>query len=993
MENYYGMLKKLLLLVAFAVYANFSIAQQRAITGQVSDSGDGSPIPGVNVVVKGTTVGTITDFDGKFSVQASSTDLLIFSYMGYSTQEITVGANSNILVSLVPAELGLDEVVVIGYGTVKKDDATGSVVAISSKDFNKGAITSPQDLLVGKSAGVVITSSNGSPGSSSKIRIRGGSSLKASNDPLIIIDGVPMDTRDMGGLANPLSTVNPNDIESFTVLKDASATAIYGSRASNGVIIITTKRGKVGSKFKVTYDGNVSVGKATKFVDVYTGDEFRQMVADHPEYFSTANTDALGVENTDWQKEIYRTAVSTDHNISVTGAYKTLPYRVSLGYTDQNGILKNTDLKRTTLALSLDPSFFKDNLKITINAKGMNADNNYGNTDAIGSAVSMDPTQPVMNGNTRYGGYFTWTKGYGLDSVANGFGSNPVAQVDLRDNKSNSKRFIGNIQADYKLPFVPGLSANVNVALDYTDITGHDNTDTTASWMRRGRWGQVKTYGGEYSNQLIDFYLNYNKDIKSISSNINVTAGYSWNHIRRDENKLDLSIVDASHPLVPALDSLITATESYLVSFFGRLNYTLLDRYLLTFTLREDGSSRFKDDNKWGLFPSAAFAWKISQESFLRDVSYVSDLKLRLGWGITGQQNIVDNDYPALAKYTASRAGYSYQFGDTFYQTLRPDAYDKSIKWESTTTQNIGLDFGFLKDRITGSIDLYKRVTDDLISEIAIPNGSNFKNRLLTNVGSIENKGVEVALNIRPVSNANHELSVGFTLSYNKSEITKLLRIDDPDYLGILTGGGVFGGNIQVHQVGSAPSSFFVNQQVYDVNGNPIEGLYVDLNGEGGTVEGINEKKYVYKKPAPDYLMGLSARYTYKNFDISMSSRLSLGNYVYNQIAAEASYNIRFANAYWANAPKYLEDTKFYARQPYSDYFVKNASFFKMDNLSAGYRFENIFDKINARVSFTVQNVFTVTKYKGIDPEIADGIDNNIYPRPRTFILGISLTY
>ena len=987
-----------LILLLSLLLGNFAMAQQTVLTGKVTDSSSGESLPGVSIVVKGTTNGTMSNEDGIFTLSVNMGDIIQFSYVGYKLQEIAAQGQNTLAVSLIVDTEQLEEVVVIGYGQVKKSDATGSVVAVNSKDFNKGAITSPQELLMGKSAGVVITTAGGAPGSGATIRIRGGSSLSATNDPLIIIDGVPLDSRGISGMGNPLASVNPNDIETFTVLKDASATAIYGSRASNGVILITTKRGKIGSDLRITYDGNVSVANPIKYADVYSGDEFRKMAWDHKNLYDIAGFSRLGQENTNWQKEIFRTAVSTDHNLSIAGAYKTMPYRVSLGQTIQNGILINTDMQRTTVSVGADPTFLEDHLKVTVNAKAINIDNNYGNTDAIASAVTMDPTKPVMNGNTRFGGYYTWTIDGTPNGEQTGFGSNPVAQAKLRDNKANGKRFIGNMQMDYKFHMLPELHANLNVGIDYTKMKGHDNTDTIASWMRRGVWGQIRDYSGEYSNKLLDFYLNYTKNLEELSSKVDLTGGYSWNHIRRDEDRLQVSIVDEMHPRVPASDSASTATESYLVSFFGRLNYTFLDRYLLTVTIREDGSSRFAKANRWGLFPSAAFAWKIKEESFLRDVKALTELKLRLGWGVTGQQNIQDNDYPAQAQYRSSLSGFSYQFGNDFYQTLRPNAYDANIKWESTTTQNIGLDFGFANDRITGSIDVYKRVTDDLLNRIAIPNGSNFSNVLLTNVGSLENKGAELSLNVRPISTKDQDLTIGFNVSYNQNEITKLLRTDDPDYIGVPTGGGIFSGNSQIQQVGSPLNSFFVNQQVYDANGRPIEGVYVDLSGEGGAINGIDKNKYTYKKPSPDYLMGLSARYAYKNFDISASSRISLGNYVYNSIASGASYDIRYALGYWANAPKYLEDTKFVTRQPYSDYFVQNASFFKLDNINAGYNIVNIMNKVNARVSFTVQNVFTVTKYDGTDPEVniggdSPGVDNNFYPRPRTFILGVNLTF
>jgi TonB-dependent starch-binding outer membrane protein SusC len=985
MENNYGMLKKLFLLLAFAVYANFVFAQQSTITGKVTDSGDGNPIPGVAVSVKGTSGGTITDFEGNFTIQATSSDILVFSFMGYTTQEVPVGSNTNLNISLAPAELGIDEVVVIGYGTVKKEDATGSVVAVSSKDFNKGAITSPQDLLVGKSAGVVITTSGGAPGSGSTIRIRGGSSLNASNDPLIVVDGVPIDNNSVSGNANFLSFINPNDIETFTVLKDASATAIYGSRASNGVIIITTKKGKAGKPMGISYDGSVSAASAIRFMDVYSGDEVRLKAYELRSLFGAESLTKLGSANTNWQKEIFRTAISHDHNVSVSGAVENFPYRVSLGYTDQQGIMKNTDMQRFTGSVSLDPTFFNNSLKVSLNIKGMNTNHNFGDAGALGSAINMDPTQVVKDGNHLSGTYYQWSN-YG----ANLGTPNPVEQLMAADNKSEVQRLIGNLQLNYKVPFITGLQANLNVSRDISRSEGHNNRPhTSPSVLTSPYWGRISNYSGENFNDLIDFYANYVKDISAIRSKIDLTAGYSWQHFQREGSSYTSGFLRFGETKQESKSSFIT--ENYLVSFFGRLNFSIMERYLLTFTMRNDGSSRFAEANRWGLFPSGAFAWRINKESFLKDVKVLTDLKLRLGWGVTGQQDI-GNDYPAQARYIAASTGSYYPIGGVFLPTLRPNAYDPDIKWEQTTTQNIGLDFGFAKDRITGSVDLYKRVTDDLLNTVTIPSGSNFSNTLLTNVGSLENTGAELSLNLIPVSTNDMMLNIGFNLTYNKNKITKLLISDDPNYIGILYG-DAFTGQKQVTRVGYPAYSFFVNQQVYDANGKPIEGLYVDLSGQGGVVNGDNADKYIYHNPVADYLMGLSARFSYKNFDISASSRMSIGNYVYNQVAAGLSYDQMFQIGYWRNAPKYLGETNFVKRQFTSDYFVENASFFKLDNVSAGYTFEKLVNKMSARVSFTVQNALTITKYKGIDPEVNGGIDNNFYPRPRVFMFGLSLNY
>jgi iron complex outermembrane receptor protein len=963
---------------------NHAMAQQVILTGKVTDSSSGEPLPGVSIVVKGTTNGTITNMDGIYSLGTKKGDIVQFSFVGYTLQETVVGDQKVLDVKLVEEHAELQEVVVIGYGQVKKSDATGSVVAVSSKDFNKGAITSPQELLVGKSAGVVITTAGGAPGSGATIRIRGGSSLNASNDPLIIIDGVPIDNNNASGSSNFLSVVNPNDIETMTVLKDASATAIYGSRASNGVILITTKKGKSGTPIRISYDANTSLASAVKFIDVYSGDQLREIAINHKDLYGADSFSKLGTLNTNWQKEIFRTAFSHDHNISLTGTTPdNIPYRASIGYTKQNGILKNTEMERFTGSLSLDPSFFSDALKISLNLKGMATNNNFGDTGAIGSAINMDPTQPVKDGNTNSAGYFQWVN-YGASLGT----ANPVEQLMAADNKSNVQRVIASSKFDYKIPFLPKLHAVLNMATDYTYSKGHNNRPATSpSTLTDVYVGIIRDYDATNYNNLLDFYGNYVEEYPSIKSKIDATAGYSWQHFKREGNNSTRGVKDNGS--LPKESSFFT--ENYLVSFFGRLNYTFNNKYLLTFTLRDDGSSRFVGKNKWGIFPSAALAWKIKDESFLKNVNALSDMKLRLGWGVTGQQDI-GSDYPAQAKYMSSLSGNYYPIGGQFLPTLRPNAYDPDIKWEETTTQNIGLDFGFLKDRITGSIDVYKRTTDDLLNTVTIPSGSNFSNTLLTNVGSLKNTGAEFSLNLIPISKKDMNLNLGFNLTYNKNEITKLLLTDDPAYVGILYGDGMTGQK-QVTRVGYPAYSFFVNKQVYDSAGNPIEGLYVDLSGKGGTVNGNNSDKYIYHNPVADVLMGFSFRFNYKNFDLAASSRASLGNYVYNQVAAGSSYDQMYQIGYWKNFPTYLSDTRFVKRQFTSDYFVENASFFKLDNVTAGYNFNNIFDKMNARLSFTVQNVFTITKYKGIDPEVSGGIDNNFYPRPRTFMLGVSLSY
>jgi iron complex outermembrane receptor protein len=991
---------KMLWFFLLAVFTLPAFAQEKSISGTVSDASTKEPLVGVTIQVAGTTTGAATDFDGKFTLKVTPGQKLIISFVGYVSQTIVPGQQTTLKIALAPQTQGLDEVVVIGYGTVKKNDATGAVSTVSSKDFAKGGITSPQDLIVGKSAGTVITSSGGAPGSGATIRIRGGSSMSASNDPLIIIDGFPVSNSGISGLANPLTTINPNDIETFTVLKDASATAIYGSRASNGVILITTKKGSAGKPMKIEYNGTMSVNTIPAYMDVLSGDEVRSMAYDLASKsavgLSMSSLNRLGKENTNWQKQIYQNALAHDHNISMSGGIKTMPYRASLGYTNQNGILKTTNMERSTLAIGLDPTFLDNHLKVSVNLKGSYTKQNFGDQGAVGSAVFYDPTQAVMNGNTKFGGYYTWVNlsDVLVDGTMDPNGSpnpigvsNPVALLNQTDNRSTVQRSLGNVQFDYKFHFLPELRANLNMGYDYFTTKGHNNATSDAAFTFRNGIGRKNDYSQTGKSQLLDFYLNYVKEIKSISSKIDATAGYSWQHFYKDGSSF---VRNGDETQIS--DNSTFINENYLVSFFGRLNYTLLDRYLLTVTIRDDGSSRFAEANRWGLFPAAALAWKIKDESFLKNVNAVSDLKLRLGWGITGQQDI-GNDFPYLPVYRESTATAQYQFGNTFYKTMRPNPYDANIKWEQTTTYNAGLDFGFMKNRITGSIDAYKRETKDLLNFIPIAAGSNFSNFLTTNVGNLENRGIEFSITGMVIQSKNLNWSVGFNAAYNENKITKLTKTDDPNYPGVdvgLIGGGV-GNFIQNQRVGFPSNSFFVFQQVYGSNGMPIEGLYVDRTGSGGTITSNNLNKYHYKKPAPDYTLGINSRIEYKQFDFSFSGRANIGNYVYNNVASGALYSTVYnQSGFFNNLPRLINNAKFTNTQYFSDFYIENASFFRMDNMSVGYNFDKF---VKARLSLTVQNAFTITKYKGLDPEVNGGIDNNFYPRPRVFVLGVNLTF
>lgn len=1001
-------LKALLTLLVGLFLSIGAFAQQIAVKGHVKDT-TGEPVIGANVLVKGTTNGTITDFDGNFMLNVPKDAILSVSFVGYKSAEVK--AASTVMVTLEDESQVLDAVVVIGYGSVKKNDMTGSVTAIKPDKLNKGLITNAQDMMTGKIAGVSVISKGGAPGEGATIRIRGGSSLTAENDPLIVIDGLAMDNKGVKGLANPLSMVNPNDIESFTVLKDASATAIYGSRASNGVIIITTKKGQAGARPTISYDGNVSVSTVKSTVDVMDGDQFRSFIKDIWGEDSEAYS-KLGNANTDWQKEIFRPAVSTDHNLTISGGLKNMPYRVSFGYTNQNGIVKTSKFERYTASVSLAPSFFEDHLKVNANLKGMIAKNRYADGSAVGSAVSFDPTQSVRSDDPYhqyyFDGYFQWnTDASSLndDTWKRTFNSNapgnPVALLEEKDDRAISKSLIGNLELDYKFHFLPDLHAHVNGGMDlstgkqYTDVSPYSSTN---NYYGSYGWEQKDKY-----NLSLNAYLQYSKDFTD-KHRFDVMAGYEWQHFHDTSDQEYWGLYPLSNNVVENRGqrynntSSGSATESYLVSFFGRVNYTLLDRYLFTATVRQDGSSRFHKNNRWGLFPSFALGWKLKEEAFLKDVDVLSDLKLRLGYGITGQQNINSGDYPYLAVYETNKDGAYYPIlGEG--TTYRPNAYNPDLKWEKTTTYNVGLDFGFLNNRINGAVDYYYRKTTDLLNSVFVSAGTNFKNKVLSNVGSLENSGIEFSINSKPVVTTDWTWDLGFNITYNKNEITKLTTGDSENYY-VAAGDNIGGGRdmkAMAHAVGHPASSFYVYQQVYDENGKPIENEFVDRNGDG-TING--DDRYFYKKPTADVLMGLTSRLSYKSWDFSFSLRASLNNYVYNSVEAGGSdcnptsvYSFGALNNRplmgVANNIQNLKDNTLL-----SDYFVQNASFMKCDNITLGYSFKKLFGApIGGRVYAAVQNVFTITKYKGLDPEVEKGLDNNIYPRPLTTLIGLSLNF
>lgn len=1007
-----------------------SFAQTNAVKGHVKDA-SGEPIMGATITVNGKAVG-ITDMDGNFSVDAAPGAKITFTYLGMTPQ--TVKASSNMNITLEDDSKALNEVVVIGYGVAKKSDLTGSVTAIKPDSKNKGVVVNAQDMLTGKVAGVNITSNDGTPGGGAKIRVRGGSSLNASNDPLIVIDGLAMDNDGVKGLSNLLSVVNPQDIESFSVLKDASATAIYGSRGSNGVIIITTKKGRKGQKPTVSYSGSITISEKKNTIDVLNADEFRATVEKLYGKDSEAYS-ALGTANTNWQDLIYRTAISHDHNITVSGAAKSLPYRVSVGYTDQQGIVKTSDFKRATASLNLNPSFFQDHLTLNLNAKGMYARTLYTDGSVVSAAVRMDPTQDPYNftseyhknqlrdkdGNSlldqtlkNYGGYFQWSKKaeYGDNTWPFTYDSttqmpNPLSLLDQGSQIAHSRSFIGSADIDYKVHGFEDLRLHATLGADISK--GRQSQSFATSCTNALYYG---SYGGEEilkRNLSLSAYAQYYKDFNKIH-HFDIMAGYEWQHFWRSKNNdyvgyypetnNDASLAGTERPHTPYSEK----SESYLVSFFGRANYTLLDRYFLTATVRDDGSSRFKEH--WAWFPSFAFAWKANEEAFLKNANWLSDLKLRLGYGKTGQQAGSIGDYEWIPSYSISTGTNGFYPVTGTGELYRPNNYRPDLKWETTSTYNVGLDWGIMDQRLSGSVDWYYRKTTDLLNYAPLSSMAGYKNQAWQNIGSLKNTGVEAAITWRAIQTKDWFWTMTYNFTYNKNEITDLNGVSENGAPVVNTNikvGDGSGAYLQANQVGYAMNSYYVYQQVYDKNGKPIENCVVDRNGDGK----INESdKYLYKSPAAPITMGFSSRLEYKNWDFGFSLRASIGNYVYNNV--EQSMSNMNTGEWFSNSLKYfsnrMKSTVERNWQTYeitsklSDYYVKNASFLKCDNITLGYSFNNLFKSsgwhgLSGRAYATASNVFTITNYDGLDPEVGDGNDNNLYPRPFSVVVGLSLNF
>ena len=976
---------------------------QSTVTGIVTDSATHNPLQSVSVLVKGTGTGAQTGADGKFkiAVPAGATTLVVSS-VGYGSKEVTIGSG-DLNISLSSSSSVLTDVVVIGYGTVKKKDLTGSISTVSEKDFQKGAISTPDQLIAGKVAGVQVISNGGAPGAGSTIRIRGGASLNATNDPLIVLDGVPLTGDGLPGVASPLAMINPADIESFNIAKDAASTAIYGSRASNGVIFITTKKGKRGPA-KFNFSTINSLGTIANELDVLTGGQMRDYVnaaaAANPTAYA-AYPALLGTANTDWQKEIFQNAFTTNNTLSVSGSAKSLPYRVSVGYLNQDGLLKTDNLQRASANIALNPVLFDNHLKIDINIKGTYAESQFAQQGAISNAVRFDPTQPVYDSK---GDYFEWRQANGsFNTLSN---ANPVAQLYQNHSTGKTLRSIGNIQLDYKFHFLPDLHANLNLGYDATDGHGNYNSDDSAktansTYNYRGTKSQYQQYN---TYTFGEFYLNYIKDFTSINSNLNVIGGYGYYNNRIAKYNfytffLDNDTVPGTKPAAP-----LNIDYQTLISYYGRAIFTVANRYIFAGSIRTDGSSRFAKENRWGVFPSGAFTWRLNQEDFLKNSNVLSDLKLRLSYGVTGQQDGIPY-YNYLPAYYPTATSSQYQIGNNFYNLYSPAPYVADIKWEQTSAYNIGIDFGFLKNRITGSVDVYQKKTKDLLNTVNIPVGTNFSNQITTNIGDMDTKGVEVTLNVTPVQTADWRWDLSYNFSYNKREITKLTLNDDPSFKGNPTGriSGATGQTIEINSVGYQPQAYFVFKQVYDEKtGKPIEGLYDDVNRDGA----INDNdKYRYKSPFAPYTMGLTNNLSYKNWSLNMVFRANIGNYLYNNIQSDLGVTRNILNplVFIQNAPAAALKTGFVNNQYQSDYYIENASFLKMDNIGLTYNAGKVFNnKVGLILGANCQNVFVITKYSGVDPEVylnrdndvtRVGIDNVIYPRARTFSISANLNF
>uniref|UniRef100_UPI004029FC72 SusC/RagA family TonB-linked outer membrane protein n=1 Tax=Segatella hominis TaxID=2518605 RepID=UPI004029FC72 len=979
--------RSILLVALFLMGCLQLLAQSRMIQGEVTDAQNGEPLIGATVMVEGEKSGTVTDFDGNFKLQVTSSAKKVkISYIGYVDKIAEI--SDRMKVKLESDSQILTDVVVIGYGTARKSDLTGSVATVSSKDFNKGLVSSPEQLINGKVSGVQIMSNSGSASAGSTIRVRGGASLNASNDPLIVLDGVPLEQGGISGnSSNFLSMINPADIESMTVLKDASSTAIYGSRASNGVIIITTKKGQQGG-LKINFNTTNSLQTRAQMVDMLSHDDFVNVIN---QYGTDNQKSLLGNDNTDWNDEVYRTAFGTDNNLSVSGSVgKYLPFRVSVGYYNQSGLVRKDNVERWTGNVVLTPSFFQDHLKLTINAKGTFNNNSFNNSGAVWAAATFNPTLPVYSGNSNYGGYNEAldADGYPVNAGVR----NPRGLVDLYDSKSKVSRFIGSMDVDYKVHFLPELKLHATLGADYAK---GDGTIYVPAYAAQAFNKDESLSGSDYKygpqkneNRLLTLYANYAKYFENIKSNVDLTAGYDYQYWK--------SSTPLYYTLSAAGTTLSTVKASdyrhVMLSYYGRVNYSFDGKYLLTATVRRDASSRFSKNTRWGTFPSVALGWTLTEEPWLKDNKVVSNLKLRASYGVTGQQEGIGN-YNYLPVYTSSVTGAEAFINGQYITTYRPEAYVSDLKWETTTSWNFGLDFGFLNGRIGGAIDFYTRKTKDLLASVPPAAGSNFSKTILTNVGNVDSKGIEVSLNATPIQTKDWEWNLSYNFTWQNMKVKNLSLTPGGTQTNVKVGPSIDAYQFQVLSEGYEPYMFYVYHQLYDPEtGKPIEGAYADLNNDGE----INDADlYRYHSPAPKYIMGLSTSLRYKQLTLGMSFRANIDNYVYNGMGMStgAWETVSYNNSQLNNLNTSFLKTGFKTRQYLSDYYVENASFLKLDNLSLSYNVGKINKWASLTVSAMVQNVFTITGYSGTDPEVPNGMDNSFYPRPRTYSVSLGLQF
>ena len=957
--------------ILFLLFLSLGAFAQQSVSGLITDN-SGTPLPGVNVIIQGTNVGVSSDFDGNYQINADNGQILVFSYIGFESVELTVnGANQD--VKMTESDSELDEVVVIGYGTVRKKDLTGAVDLVTEKNFAKGSVVSPQQLIRGKVAGVSIVSNSGAPGDDSNVLIRGIGSLNLNSNPLYVVDGIPLDSGGVGGSRSPLNAINPADIEAISILKDASATAIYGSRAANGVVLITTKKGKTGD-LKFNFSSRSSSFTPIDFVDVLNATQFKYAVqaTGVSDYISR-----LGSNDTDWQREIYETARAQNNSFSVSGGLLDMPFRASLGYTDQDGILMGDNFNRMTGSFNIAPSLLDGDLRANVNVRFVRSENDFANRGAIGSAVFFDPTKPVFGSSSNYGGYYTW-----LDSTGKKLAlspTNPLALLNLSDDESTVDRIITNLKLDYDLP-VDGLIATVNAGYDNSKGEGFSSQDKNMPTDAAGFNGSNNIYSNETTNLLFDAYLNY--ALESGKSNLSVTAGHSYQSFEYDNSSTasveylnpDGSVNSGSS----TNNSFIDTSKNVLLSYFGRFNYSFDEKYLLTATLRADASSKLPSSDRWGQFFSAALAWNFYDDG-------VDKLKFRVGFGEVGNVNGL-GDYNFLTRYVSSDSQAKYGFGNSFYSTYRPAPINKNLRWEVGQTTNFGIDFTFSDLKIDGSINAYVKKTNDLIATAVIDPFTNFGTTIDANIGDMENKGVEIQLNSTLFESDDLKFDISYNVSINDNKIT---RLDNEQNVG----GIGFGAFLQRHETGKSPYSYYVYKQIYDHKGRPIEGSYADLNGDGRI---NNDDRYFYKDPYADVLMGLTASVTYKDFDLSMASRASLGNYSSNRMMAASVENQIWNLGRLSNVHSSYLDTGFLYfsdKNAVSDHHIQNASFFKLDNVTLGWTVDNVIDNNPMRLYISADNLLTITEYEGIDPEITGGLDSNFYPRSRAVALGLDINF